>query len=849
MPQTFIETESLSTPSLALPRQTRATIGVSRPQVRGKFLFRGEEKLYVRGVTYGTFRPNADGTDYPDPQQVEADFALMAANGINAVRTYTAPPVWLLDAAFRHDLLVMMGLPWEQHITFLDEPGRADSIEAGIRAGVRGCAGHPALLCYSIGNEIPASIVRWHGRKHIENFLERLYRAAKEEDPGGLVTYVNFPSTEYLQLPFLDFVSFNVYLESRERLRAYLARLQNLTGNRPLLMAEIGLDSIRNGQDRQATVLDWQIRTAFAGGCAGIFVFSWTDEWHRGGFEIDDWDFGLTTRSRALKPALDSVNCAFHEVPFCADISWPKVSVVVCSYNGQRTIGETLNRLHGLNYPAFEVIVVDDGSTDRTADIARGFPEFRLISTENGGLSRARNVGMRAATGEIVAYIDDDAYPDPHWLHYLADAFLNTSYAAIGGPNLPPEGDGRIAECVANAPGGPIHVLLSDEVAEHIPGCNFSVRKSCLEAIGGFDATFRVAGDDVDVCWRLQQRGWTLGYHHSAVVWHHRRNSVRAYWKQQKGYGKAEALLEQKWPEKYNSAGHVTWAGRLYGTGVLPVIGRRSRVYHGTWGSALFQSLYDPAPGRLHWLSQMPEWLLIIAALSLISAAGIVWRPLAGAVALVALALGLLVWQSCAAARNAVFSTHPRSWADRSKLFALTALLFMTQPVARLLGRCGDGLRPWRRHIDALPGPVRPMCRTTWSKKWRAPEKWLESLENVLRSKRISVIRGGDFDEWDLEIRGGLLSASRLVLAVEEHGGGKQNLKWRYWPLPNRWGGVLMAILFLLSVLAGIDGEWIACVFLAAVGMTSVAWVLRDHALAQGAIAQALRNLPEETPE
>ena len=88
MPQTFIETESLSTPSLALPRQTRATIGVSRPQVGGKFLFRGEEKLYVRGVTYGTFRPNADGTDYPDPQQVEADFALMAANGINAVRTY-----------------------------------------------------------------------------------------------------------------------------------------------------------------------------------------------------------------------------------------------------------------------------------------------------------------------------------------------------------------------------------------------------------------------------------------------------------------------------------------------------------------------------------------------------------------------------------------------------------------------------------------------------------------------------------------------------------------------------------------------------------------------------------------
>src|SRR5260221_10124466 len=61
-----------------------------------------------------------------------------------------------------------------------------------------------------------------------------------------------------------------------------------------------------------------------------------------------------------------------------------------------------------------------------------------------------------------------------------------------------------------------------------------------------------IAGDDVDVCWRLQQRGWTLGFSPAAMVWHHRRNSVRAYWRQQKNYAKAEALLEKKWPEKYN---------------------------------------------------------------------------------------------------------------------------------------------------------------------------------------------------------------------------------------------------------------------------------------------------------
>src|SRR6185437_14816396 len=80
----------------------------------------------------------------------------------------------------------------------------------------------------------------------------RLCRAAREEDPGALVTYVNFPPTEYLRLSDFDLLSFNVYLERREDLERYLGRLQNLADERPLLMAEIGLDSRRNGADARA---------------------------------------------------------------------------------------------------------------------------------------------------------------------------------------------------------------------------------------------------------------------------------------------------------------------------------------------------------------------------------------------------------------------------------------------------------------------------------------------------------------------------------------------------------------------------------------------------------------------
>src|SRR5262245_14819768 len=92
-----------------------------RPRVEGKFLFIGEEKYYVRGVTYGTFRPGPHDAGYPDAAVVERDFAQMAAHGLNTVRTYTVPPRWLLDAAQRHGLRVMIGLPWEQHVAFLDD--------------------------------------------------------------------------------------------------------------------------------------------------------------------------------------------------------------------------------------------------------------------------------------------------------------------------------------------------------------------------------------------------------------------------------------------------------------------------------------------------------------------------------------------------------------------------------------------------------------------------------------------------------------------------------------------------------------------------------------------------------
>lgn len=826
------------------PRNIPVVEGV-RPRVAGKFIYVGQEKLYIRGVTYGPFRPDAEGCEYHTPDLVDRDFAQMAANGINAVRLYTVPPRWLLDCAQKHGLRVMLGLPWEEHITFLDDRRLKKDIEERVRQGVRSCAGHPAVLCYTIGNEIPASIVRWHGRHRVEAFLERLYRAVKEEDPGALVTYVNFPTTEYLQLPFVDFVSFNVYLETQDKLEGYLARLQNIAGDRPLLMAEVGLDSIRNGEEKQGATLEWQIRSTFSAGCCGVFIFAWTDEWHRGGFDIEDWGFGLTDRNRKPKVALASVRKAFGEVPFPPDWPWPSISVVVCSYNGARTIRDCLQGLRKLEYPNYEVIVVNDGSKDNTEAIAREFG-FRVISTENRGLSSARNTGMRAAKGEIVAYIDDDAIPDPHWLTYLAAGFMRTRHMGIGGPNLPPPNDGPVADCVANSPGGPIHVLLTDDEAEHIPGCNMAFRKAALEAVDGFDTQFRIAGDDVDLCWRIQQRGWTLGFSPAAMVWHHRRNSVKAYLKQQMNYGKAEAMLERKWPEKYNAAGHIPWAGRLYFNGFETLLGFfRGRVYQGTWGSALFQSIYQPASGLLSSLPMMPEWYVVVAALAGLSLLGLEWSPLLIAWPLFLAAALVPFIHACLCGVRARFSAMPTSRSELVKMRALTASLHMLQPLVRLIGRIRLGLTPWRRCAVTGVSTPWPWPKTfrLWSEQWRSSIDWLETLESSLRSLRTVVLRGGDFDRWDLELRGGLLGQVRVLMAVEEHGGGKQLIKFRTWPRCTP-AAIVLAILFsALSALAAVGQAWIACCVLNVIAFLFMMRIFRECGSAMTAVATVLKPL------
>src|SRR5437867_10457793 len=160
------------------------------------------------------------------------------------------------------------------------------------------------------------------------------------------------------------------------------------------------------------------------------------------------------------------------------------------------------------------------------------------------------------------------------------------------------------------------------------------------------------------------------------MVWHHPRNSIRAYWKQQRGYGRAEALLENKWPQKYNLAGYFSWTGRIYGKGLVRPLGQVSRIYQGTWGSAPFQRLYQAGPNAVLSALLMPEWYLVLFGLGMLAALGWHDRPWIPLLLFILAATAPIIqaWRSASAA---VFPSPPRSATEGLVLRLLTASLFI----------------------------------------------------------------------------------------------------------------------------------------------------------------------------
>lgn len=815
--------------------------------VRGFHFVEDGAKWIVKGATYGPFRPDRNGDPYPATGRIAADFDAMAAAGVNTVRLYTTPTDELADMAAGRGLRLLVDVPWPKHLDVYGDARLEAMCLDMVDRGVESASRWSNVLGVMAGNEIPPDIARWAGPDRVEDFLRRLHARAKRANPDMLVGFANFPSTEFLRLGFFDFLGFNVYIEEEEALRRYLRRLRHLYPETPLLLSETGLDTLGNGEGRQAQVLEFSIRAAMETGMAGVLVFSWTDEWHTGGYDINDWKFGLVDKERRPKPALGVVADLFAgDCGWAGDASLPKASVVVASYNGASTLAECLESLGRLRYPDYEVVVVDDGSTDSTARILPRFPWARVVSQENKGLSAARNAGIAASTGEIVAFTDSDCVADPDWLALLAKAMMAEPCAGAGGPNLTPWEERPLHRTVACAPGHATHVLLDDIEAEHVPGCNMGFWRAALQQVGCFDPQFRKAGDDVDIIWRMQDQGMRILYAPGAFVWHHRRSTLGAYLRQQKGYGEAEALLARKHPQRFNDRGQSLWRGVIYsGQEMLP-LGRTRDVHFGVFGSAGFQCVYERRAGFLSHFAGSFEWWVACGALG---AAGIFSRhALWAAAAMAAFALaarGIRAWRQFRDAKGV-----GRAW------FPVVWMLWVLQPIARGWKR-SLGIfveRPsakgfLRGEEDGEPRP-RPrlaarLVRAYWGEDAPPRLDAIALLEGCMRRRGWLYSPNSGWEPWDFALVLSKWFRSRVQVSEEDHGAGRRMLRLRAGLVPTSLlamaGGAGLAACALVAMQDTVLARLLLIALLVA-GWLLYAGALKSQAVIADAFEQALEQ-------
>lgn len=505
----------------------------------GKSFLLGGSPFRFRGVRY---RLPAAVSSAQDEERLRADLAAIEAAGYTVVST--APP-----AQPAIELAAASGL------SFLLEPERMDlsaiarasrrerrrlvgDLAGELRRAARMWRSSHALLGVNLGaprlaQSTPA------GARGVSRLVDELAIGLHGEDPGLLVGWQTSWPVDGGCPAEVDFLMVDCEHMSSAELGAAIMGSHSEVGDRPLVLANV---SVHGGVASLRSVID----TALSCGAAGTIALQPPSP------QPDGPDSEIASTNRRTIGDLD--------------VDWPSISVVINAYNAAATIDECLSHCERLDYPQLEIIVVDDGSSDATAEIVSTHKGARLVTISHEGLSAGRNVGYAAARGELIAYLDADAYPSPQWPWYLALAAMGEHVGGSGGPNVPPSHDPASARVVARCPGGPVPELVDPDLAQHVPGCNMAFWREVLEQLQGFDPVLEGA-EDIEFEWRIVESGRRIGYHPAALVWHHRRPGLGGYLRQQRHYGRGQAILERRYPHRFPSAHRVRKATARLGFG------------------------------------------------------------------------------------------------------------------------------------------------------------------------------------------------------------------------------------------------------------------------------------------
>lgn len=226
------------------------------------------------------------------------------------------------------------------------------------------------------------------------------------------------------------------------------------------------------------------------------------------------------------------------------------ISVIIPAYNSEKIIGECLTALKAQTFKDFEIIVVDDGSTDGTANEAEKLGA-RVIRQAHAGPAVARNLGVKECKGDIVVFTDADCIPDSRWLENVLKPFSDTKVVGVSGTYKTKNNQSLTARFTG------YEVELRHERMKRFDSIDFigtysaAYRKSVFLKFGGFDTSFKTAsGEDSELSFKIAKAGHRLVFAPDAFVWHRHPDSIGKYLKQKFNRGYWRVMLYRKHPEK-----------------------------------------------------------------------------------------------------------------------------------------------------------------------------------------------------------------------------------------------------------------------------------------------------------
>ncbi len=234
-----------------------------------------------------------------------------------------------------------------------------------------------------------------------------------------------------------------------------------------------------------------------------------------------------------------------------------KVSIIIPVKKINNYIRESLPYLLNLDYDDYEILILPDEEENEKV------PKVKIIPTGKIGPSEKRDLGAKIAKGEILAFIDDDAYPREDWLRNSVDLLKDKEIAAVCGPGITPNNDsilqkasGAVFESFLGGGGLTYRYKKGKRrFVDNFPSCNFIIKKQIFNEIGGFNSEFW-PGEDTKLCRDIIKHGYKILYDPEILVWHHRRKLFLPHIKQVWNYSLHRGYFVKKIPENSFKIGY-----------------------------------------------------------------------------------------------------------------------------------------------------------------------------------------------------------------------------------------------------------------------------------------------------